>query len=1046
MRRLTEEDNVLQAADYVLRGYENGGAVGLASAEQLDRIYARASVANSYEKMMKTRGGLAMASLDLYEKSTGEKEESTMDKIVEGTGKVFGAIADFVDPSTDKKEGEPTSPTPLSDKLGSDQAEARSQYFAKQFGAKTDASGTYIETSSHRVYLRQDSNSWKLDSGNVSFVTKTEAETGMISSKAPSKLEEQGVVMELNDNLFTYEGKGKTGDYMTDPRTGKPLYIDLGWFNDLPDTLDHDTKMRFYQAGIWYKVLFSKNGKRVIKILTQEIYLPFQVDGKYMRTTEVLYSVNGFKYPDGSQSNWNPWFTEIGIGLTPNATRTLNWLKIIVGGDYKNKKDLDKIFRDEFLIAGDIAGYEGLLKRSGMVDQNGDLSEAKKVANAVVEKVAMDKLTDSLGIKDIKDLESDWKANPESYTIPGEDGKIYSKRSGLWVGTIENGKFKANTEEEIGQWFRNNQDTAEIIRKNTLKELRQSEYRAKGELGLEGMADIVENVYKGSLNLAGDKNYEDWLNKNVTGRLIIQKWYGDHLFNLKLSADGTKVEYIKPVMVKENVGYHLVGRDGKPTKGVFSKEQDWIKFSDVIKNPEILDKYLFDIQSNSATKRRIDPEKLHNTRQQIGESQNQISDVLAGKYIDTNLMGENTQTEIRNYERRLRETYSSDKYMNLNENFQGLIKDAREKYLSGNYEKGAFREEDGVILTREGIPIGSLDSNGQFVNSTNKEVYEKINSYLDIHKPSLYKAWFGAEKDELGNWVINNGDTRVVLDMDRPVSMNWKDLVKDVQWRDISETDYNNGTVTKGNWISKASAGHYTESGVTWMDDDLHKKNIMAGIDKKVGNRTTGDIEWAQILEKNGDNLEAALKEQAEIAYDQQEQGEKMLDQAEDQTTIAYDTLQVLKAIAAKDEIDISGINNTSRTRTALRLGDAVAISNAVFEHAAKTPVKDSSSSGKSSPTVGLGKNERSVNPNYAETSPIDDLKMQKKILLEKGDIPGAMEIDNQIRNLRTQGGGTLMAENHVDASRTEYKFYGNGGTDESVAVDQDTNSNSNFA
>lgn len=172
------------------------------------------------------------------------------------------------------------------------------------------------------------------------------------------------------DTLFSYEGKGTDQDYLSE--NGKPKWIYLGKFRDTQNFSPEARLIYRDIGGIDYSILFSKDGKRVVRIKTTSIDYPWTINKKHVKTGEYLYWTDHFKTPLGKVVSWNPLFTNLGVKLTPLAQIELDKLKKIVSTDYKKLDDiLDKDFRSTI-------NNKKLAIRSGMVDENGNITSLKK--------------------------------------------------------------------------------------------------------------------------------------------------------------------------------------------------------------------------------------------------------------------------------------------------------------------------------------------------------------------------------------------------------------------------------------------------------------------------------------------------------------------------------------------------------------------------------------------------------------------------------------------------------------------------------------------
>ena len=182
------------------------------------------------------------------------------------------------------------------------------------------------------------------------------------------------------DTLISYEEESIDQDYLSE--NGKPKWIYLGKFSDTKN-FSPEARVIYdrYNAvgtkehrgrGIEYYILFSRDGKRIVRIKTTSIDYPWTINKKHVKTGEYLYWTNHFRTPLRDIVSWNPLFTNLKIGLTPLAQIALDKLKKIVGTDYKKLDDiLDKDFRST-------VDNKKLAIRSGMVDDNGNITALKK--------------------------------------------------------------------------------------------------------------------------------------------------------------------------------------------------------------------------------------------------------------------------------------------------------------------------------------------------------------------------------------------------------------------------------------------------------------------------------------------------------------------------------------------------------------------------------------------------------------------------------------------------------------------------------------------
>ena len=182
------------------------------------------------------------------------------------------------------------------------------------------------------------------------------------------------------DTLISYEEESIDQDYLSE--NGKPKWIYLGKFSDTKN-FSPEARVIYdrYNAvgtkehrgrGIEYYILFSRDGKRIVRIKTTSIDYPWLINNKQVTTGEYLYWPNHFKTPLDVVVSWNPLFTNLKVRLTPLAQIEPDKLKKIVSTDYKKLDDiLDKDFRSTI-------NNKKLAIRSGMVDENGNITSLKK--------------------------------------------------------------------------------------------------------------------------------------------------------------------------------------------------------------------------------------------------------------------------------------------------------------------------------------------------------------------------------------------------------------------------------------------------------------------------------------------------------------------------------------------------------------------------------------------------------------------------------------------------------------------------------------------
>jgi hypothetical protein len=942
MKQLQGQSDIAQTTDSVLRGFENGGPGGLASVEQMDRTYSRAAIANSYEKMMNKRVGYAMASLDLYEKSTGEKEKTTLDKLQEGAADALGAIANFVDPATDKGKQEKPSLTPEADQIRAEQIKARNTFYNKMYGAITDTSGTYVKSGTDRIYLNTERTGTGISTDSVSFVT-TVGNDGLLKPTENDYTEtaKASGAIDLADMLFSYEGKGTDTDYMTD-KNGKPLFIYLGRF--IPDsswsgealrqltpqgntgikTSEQEHSIR-KNSGISYTILLSKNAKRVVRILTDPLYM--WINGKAESTGKELFWPRHFKSPDGKTIlDWNPKFLALGVTLTQEARRAIEYVKTLFAKDYKDLNDflnqsgaLDSENEYETEIA--TQAYNGVF----VYDNNGWKHSNEKygadrrydqIKNRlyVQEKFNMDAYYDALGIKSKEDLEKQYKDNPDKFYE--KDGKVYHRASGMLVGSVSSGKFTATDPQEVGEWLKANPNAPSDIQKELFDETRLRELREKGLLGEDQIFGMMNTVYAAADKLAtgkGNKEFDSFIDSQ--NRNLVLRTIGGYKFRIAMSRDGLRAEEIRPVAIKSGNYWYLAKADGSIDEFTRStKEPKWAKISSILGKRSISLEdfgYSTDSQYDPYVKGRsgLSKKGIVNNIDIITSSLNNLAN---GGEVSTDFIDQGIQDAIKNRGENLRLEFAA-RGLKDNEGLQEVLKRDRERWKTGK-DISDLRNEGGDIINSEGILLGHQGENGEFTESTESEIFNRLRGYFEVNKRDYYRKWFGAVDDGTGGMAIENGNTRVILDMDKPLDRNWKNIIKDVQWRNPTGKGRK-----KGAWVSESyGGGDYSDAALdfgktagTRISDASKRESIIKGIEESQESRKNQDQSWLEILAKNNNDVEAALQEQSDLAYEAQEDNKKLVENAEAQTHAALDSLEILRRIAENGDIDLSDMKFT---------------------------------------------------------------------------------------------------------------------------------------
>jgi hypothetical protein len=93
-------------------------------------------------------------------------------------------------------------------------------------------------------------------------------------------------------------------------------------------TSEKEYKIR-KEAGIPYTILLSKDGKRVVRILTKSLQYAIDKDNS-VPTGKELYWPGHFKSLDGKETlDWNPKFTAIGVTVTDDAQKAIEYAKSV---------------------------------------------------------------------------------------------------------------------------------------------------------------------------------------------------------------------------------------------------------------------------------------------------------------------------------------------------------------------------------------------------------------------------------------------------------------------------------------------------------------------------------------------------------------------------------------------------------------------------------------------------------------------------------------------------------------------------------------------
>lgn len=903
MNAIMNTDNPIEAGDFVLRGFENGGSNAMASVADMNRVYGAAATKNTYESLMKKSSEGVLAALDIFDKSTGAKGVTTLEKIENSIGTALNKVADFIDPNQTKTNQVETSAT---DSLKNSQIDFRNKFFQDMYGAKIDESGVYIDNGDSRVYLNPSSTSLKLDESSISSVVKVNKngtiEPGDIGGSERDRILSD-TISNIQDMLISYEGKGTDQDYLYE--NGKPKWIYLGKFGDTKNFSPEARLIYRNIGGIDYSILFSKDGKRVVRIKTTSIDYPWTINKKHVKTGEYLYWTNHFKTPLGKVVSWNPLFTNLGVKLTPLAQIALDKLKKIVGTDYKKLDDiLDKDFRST-------VDNKNLAIRSGMVDENGNITSLKASLVDFKQNFNESGFFKALGINKIEELQSRVESNPQEF-YTDSDGKVYHKISGLLVGQMKGDKFTAESIKNIQNWIKTNPGAMDQIRDKILRETRSNELALKGEIGYDKLLGVTTQIFSGIKDLGFDShNYNKWLdgNNNIQASKNIIQNIGGYKFIVKLSKDGSKAEAIKPILkIGDDERYHLVTQTGLlGENGIdpdYAKQLQWVSIEDFKKNPKIFSFLLPDsFDSNNITSQidsvNWDLNKLIN-----------LGDMNVPFY-------DRDKNEILELNNRIKKEYLSNNILGNDEEIQRLIKISRNKYLSGD-TNGFISGEDGKMFTKEGILFGKLGKDGSLGEVSNSDVFTELEKNLEFSKPELYKKWFGAKED--GNeLVIEKGDSRIVLDLSKPLTKDWTKIIKDVQWRENSQGTWEkvtNGSAgsTVGNWFGFGNSEEENKSKII--------KDIKGLVDKRAA-----DPEWAELIEKNNGNVEEAMKELSKAEYENQDIQKQQLDNLQTQTKSMLDIQSLVAATAEKSGVNLDTVEFTlSGDTLATSLGNKTAL------------------------------------------------------------------------------------------------------------------------
>lgn len=822
--------------------------------------------------------------------------------------KITNTVADVLDKAGNFLSGgnESNLVSQQSENLKNSQIDFRNKFFQDMYGAKIDESGVYIDNGDSRVYLNPSSTSLKLDESSISSVVKVNKngtiEPGDIGGSERDRIVSD-TISNIQDMLISYEGKGTDQDYLSE--NGKPKWIYLGKFGDTKNFSPEARLIYRNIGGIDYSILFSKDGKRVVRIKTTSIDYPWTINKKHVKTGEYLYWTDHFQTPLGKVVSWNPLFTNLGVKLTPLAQIALDKLKKIVGTDYKK---LDDIFDKDFRSTVD---NKNLAIRSGMVDENGNITSLKASLVDLKQNFNEAGFFKALGIDKIEDLQSRVESNPQEF-YTDSDGKVYHKISGLLVGQMKGDKFTAESIKNIQNWIKTNPGAMDQIRDKILRETRSNELALKGEIGYDKLLGVTTQIFSGIKDLGFDShNYNKWLdgNNNIQASKNIIQNIGGYKFIVKLSKDGSKAEAIKPILkIGDDERYHLVTQTGLlGENGIdpdYAKQLQWVSIEDFKKNPKIFSFLLPDsFDSNNITSQidsvNWDLNKLIN-----------LGDMNVPFY-------DKDKNEILELNNRIKKEYLSNNILGNDEEIQRLIKISRDRYLSGD-TNGFISGEDGKMFTKEGILFGKLGKDGSLGEVSNSDVFTELEKNLEFSKPELYKKWFGAKED--GNeLVIEKGDSRIVLDLSKPLTKDWTKIIKDVQWRENSQ-----GTWEK---VTNGSAGSTVSNWFGFGNSEEENKSKIIKDIKGLVDKRAADPEWAELIEKNNGNVEEAMKELSKAEYENQDIQKQQLDNLQTQTKSMLDIQSLVAATAEKSGVNLDTVEFTlSGDTLATSLGNKTAL------------------------------------------------------------------------------------------------------------------------
>lgn len=876
MKHLTEAKSIEEAADYVLRGFENGSLNGMATPQMMDKTYSRAATPNSYGKLIHDSISYSGAALDTFDKKTGVKEEGLLESTAESIGGVLGKVADWVDPKTDKdsrsKTSEGTS-DPAAQKvknLEEAQGKYQASFYKNMYGAKTDDLGnTYIDNGSNRVYLKKDWTGSQITPDAVSRIVTLDR-NGMINKNPVGEADRARIlnstIERLEDTIRLYDSKGTGDDVMKMGTRERWLYI--GQFNDIQDF--RDIAKPLFPNGINYSVLFSKDGRRVVKIDTDKISYPGVLDGKTnFPVGPELYRKDGWKDLDGKPVSWNPLYHALGIGLTPRAKKAIDGIKLLFGAtSFKVREDMGDIIMAGGSVSIDVA------RRAGLIDDSHKATYLKTdVQNfkTTVDGKAFGKV---LGLDEIMKMRSSYTSGDERFWKDPKTGNVYTKEQGVWVGREERGKL-TGTRKDIEGWIEKNPDNPALMRGIILDDEKAKLNSMYGNISDEGFEEILDKGYSRGISDSGD--YNKWLTgSGATGKIITQSIAG-YLYYAKLSPDNSRIEEIMPIIRRGPYGKNrMVKADGTLGEEDFNKQVGWTKAADLRRNP------------NTITDKLGITGKLPGQANLIGEINTVnkgIHDLYWTGKTDAKI-GKDAQDTILGSMKEARGLYSGKKALEESKEFQGMIKKSQERWKKGERE-GFILGEGGKVYTKSGYLIGTSGKDGRFKAARNEDIWKDLSENLDIQKKDLYKEWFGAQEDEAGNLYVENSENRVTLDMSLPISKDIRKIAGNVDFK---------GPEFLGMTVDRRATG-------------ADRARVLNDWKKTIGDqgravKSAETQELTKLVEINGGNVDKAVQEYNKIAYENKNIQEKQLSVQESIAKGIMDTATINMAIANQVPVD----------------------------------------------------------------------------------------------------------------------------------------------